>query len=869
VRRVQESYAEVAGRAREKGIDIQAELRSRGCKDYDAFLKSCPQFDLLCWPSEFAELGSGFVLYFHFIAFLIVVLLSAAFVLAYPFVQYRSADMLGQWGSSLGEMVAEWYGTPGNLGPNGGASTGILVVYFAMTCAFGVAVAIARQGQIRVERDVDARTIQPNDFAIMVEGLPSTATDESSIMDFFRENAVPGRKDVEIVKVVIGWDAAEFREKQRSLKELAAQLKELEPSDPEAAELQRQVAAIRADLASGAPDAAARLTSSGVVVVVFRNQADQRHCLKRWASFWARVGYSDAGDCWGFLKGGPLPLFPVGEPPRPTFRLKVHRAPNPGDINWEDLGVPFKEKARMLLRAWGTMLLIIVASFWFCFLMVWIEKTSNTDSAALSILPSIGLMVANVIVNVASMKLGKAEYHNTRTGENAAQISKMALGMIVNTAFVLLLCWRKPEEWYSRPGLVGDISTLIGLTGVIRPIAQFILGCNDMRQCLKRRRRRLLTDEKFDAWNSIAGTAVAKQGKLSQSEQQHYMIAKREIDFWKTQYEQEDMQMTKRYAYSINLFVCSMLYCPLLPMAPLLGLTGLIVQYWLDKYLLLRISRRPSIPLSSSQARTSLMLVRLFVLIGLPLSMLVFLRPSWKEGREHDVTMWTLFSLIASAFFLLMPLSLKKKGQSDEEDAEHDYYSAQYLWPKELKYHKSHFLYKGLSEKKNPEFVKPGVKAVVGSSEIKSGYGSAVVGSDGDGEVKWEEDAADLEAPAAAVHAVTATAEPEPWGEEAPAAAVAPPSPSASASGARHTARRTGVVRWEFETDHGFEAFHRDCQDYIEHKYEGYTARGSKRVKVRTGGIIVSVDFERMTQMVEGTGKGRSGKIRSIRRVED
>merc|ERR1719517_423406 len=44
--------------------------------DYTAFAKACPQFPLTCPPIDFAELGSGFVLYFHFLGFLGAILLA-------------------------------------------------------------------------------------------------------------------------------------------------------------------------------------------------------------------------------------------------------------------------------------------------------------------------------------------------------------------------------------------------------------------------------------------------------------------------------------------------------------------------------------------------------------------------------------------------------------------------------------------------------------------------------------------------------------------------------------------------------------------------------------------------------------------------
>ncbi|CAE7679354.1 CBP3, partial [Symbiodinium necroappetens] len=54
-----------------------------------------------------------------------------------------------------------------------------------------------------------------------------------AIMEFFKEHAVKGKTDTEIVKVVIGWDIEEFRENISKLKELKKRLDEKDSSDPE------------------------------------------------------------------------------------------------------------------------------------------------------------------------------------------------------------------------------------------------------------------------------------------------------------------------------------------------------------------------------------------------------------------------------------------------------------------------------------------------------------------------------------------------------------------------------------------------------------------------------------------------------------
>jgi len=68
---------------------------------------------------------------------------------------------------------------------------------------------------------------------------------------------------------------------------------------------------------------------------------------------------------------------------------------------------------------------------------------------------------------------------------------------------------------------------------------------------------------------------------------------------------------------------------------------------------------------------------------------------------------------------------------------------------------------------------------------------------------------------------------------------------------------------WEFETQQGFRPYDADCQQYIEKRYQEFLRKeGRARVPVKTRGLTVSVDFERLTQL-----NSDSHNTRQIRRV--
>jgi len=1018
VRNIQSKFEEVITTAKSKKITPEEEMKERGLKNYQAFTKTCDQFSLFCWPEEFAELGSGFVLYFYFLFFLGSIL-AIAFALQIPaMATYSGEDFLVGWehhkwshglpwadtddncqctgeagpevttqkilepsyGKSCGawdlesckilrdssgqdddlpqwccaswcfadkscvtpetdknfeqnhlylgavravsecpinleimkrhcakgkdevfphgkkvsedKFIAQSWLTPGNFGPDQADNALIPLLHFIIVAALAYVIIFVYQHQIRMDSKVDAGTTSPNDFAILVKGLPRTATDEATIMQFFRENAVKGKTDTEIVKVVIGWDIEEFREKIKKIRDLMKTINEMDPTDPQVPELRKQAAEINADLGSAAPDKASRLKSSGVVVVVFRYQADLRACLERWTSFWARWYYCDnerACCLDGLVKGAALRRFPIGD--KEVSRLSIERAPNPGDIHWEELGKDPTETRVLFLKTNGIMALLIILTG----LATWglnkaeeeaVEK-GETGGAGFKVLQYIvpfGVMVVNMTVMISAKILGDREYHETWTSQEFSQGVKMAVALLVNTGGVLLWSNIQPKEWYQKGGLIDDAFLILLIDAVVPPI---ILSFDIKYSLINRWRRNRLTQEKIDAWNKrleeTKGTPeFAKASKEVEAQ----------VNAMKKFFEPSEINNPRRYANALNTFIVCLWYSPVLPFTCLIGIAGMFMQYWMDKYLLLRWYKRPKRPYNAYLAQFSLRMIKYTGPIGFTICFYFFLTPSW--ATRSQVTGPFLFAIIVCAVLMAFPSNVLRTllgmrlmcgssdGYSDKTDEMEDYYHSQFLWSKEMKYHKDHFLYKCLPEAKNPEMLTKGEEAVTKFDDVKASYGAAVEkathedertsagaalkGGHYIGEVSTDErtrlsgtsgDGAAYGAGAAS----PAPAPPEPVSYGAPAAADADAEAPKPVAPTPHPPAPKPTV-WEFSNNHGgFSSFADDCQEYIERKYQEFQGGGQARVKVRTGGKQISLDFEKMTQMVEG-----SHKVRSIKR---
>lgn len=210
------------------------------------------------------------------------------------------------------KMIYHWLLSAGNWGMDsetgyGNCNSIVPTVWYVVAAvAVLVGIPVCRHLLFRIEYTADLKITHPNDFAIMVSGLPADATSSSEIQQFFEEYALGDSDDEEsdgssseklcgvnrpeILKVVICWDIREFAELKQERaalekKKADADEDELEESEIHAIndrldELEQKMNAC-SDASSGEP-----LSSSGTAFVIFSSQEALRSCLKTWSTSW-------------------------------------------------------------------------------------------------------------------------------------------------------------------------------------------------------------------------------------------------------------------------------------------------------------------------------------------------------------------------------------------------------------------------------------------------------------------------------------------------------------------------------------------------------------------------------------------------------
>lgn len=822
-------------------------------------------------------------------------------------------SMISKGGFVLGGV------TPGNAGkpPEHGIDGSFhALINFIALCFFCAALAFQKARMRHTESVVDAATTMPNDYAILCSGLPCTATEENAIADFWKKNALKDQ-EVDIVKVVIGWNLEEFNKLTDELKSLTKTRKKLitkgglHADHPQVKSIQERMLDIKKQIVSAGPAMASRMTSTGICVVIFRTQADHRACLDRWTGFWPRWSNSEKGSLYGLCKGAPLPRWKDGSG-REIATPTVKRADNPMDVNWEDLGRTTEERLKKFRNT--TFLMLVLIGFASVCIGVlqneeegMKEERENEETGqielkpnkALIVVPALLVTLLNLILNTSARIISRKEYHNSKSSEQGSTILKMATSLTINTSGVALVLKSLDgtKGWYVENGLVDAVYTMLVINSIFPPLLTALDIMGYFTVAVRRARNMA---EKMEA-------APRKEGEL-----------------FKKYWEPSEFDLTRRYANALQTFISCALYQPIMPQVMIWGFLGIVLQYWIDKYMLLNVHKRPELE-GPPCALVAHAMTRGFVTFGLPLSIVLFLSPSTQPSGRGALYLFMSFGLAVAAVTAVLPHAIQRmllcsciclKGEKFDEEqsaASLDYYEAQMVWPATLKYHKTHPLYKGLPEKFNPENLSPGAQMMSGADmRQNAGFTGQVTGADkvkivepmvlGAGAVycleadKTPKDSVVATStvidPASGLSAFAQPAQPvvmdskiasaeevaipvQPAGVSDLAFAQ-PDQPVTDSTQAKESGPTVATVQaylpghpdsdadqggqpiWEFETKSGFTAFDDDCQQYVEKIYQDFKSgkKGPKR-RIKTRGKEINLDFKAMESQVEGSDHKR------------
>lgn len=537
-------------------------------------------FPLCCSLFELGEIGPGFPLYYTFIKLLGVVFFIGICVVSLPcIVNNVAADMGDAWQQGNDSWILK-----ASVGNNGNSDAifpqwqSILHIVYMILILF--AYSIGKRVISKQELKIDVLTITPKDYTVHVYGLPLDTTEEQ-VKELFEKYGRHDKKPATVVKVNFPYKIREYVENLRQFEDIKENIKLLENLKIlnkfqknncckkifTSEELKAKLKIIGADIKqfeTELPSNVGRTLLIGQAFVTFETQAEARSVelkyAKHWLTrFWISVFTSLFSCC---LK--------KSSQSKSTEGLFGKIAHEPSDIFWENLEISFSNRIRSTVKTYLITATAIFVSFAAVYgmkklgeqqLSYYKDKTdlNTTDTWKIrvySIWPSICIIIINFILGRLTRYFSSFERPHSITDYNTSVAIKLTYAMFFNTALITLIVnydWKK--DWFTSGGLIVDATYILFSNAFLSPLI-YLFSPIILIRIMKKRK-------------------AAKAEYISQSDANQI-------------FENPEVDMAQRYANAGKTILLTLLYTPILPSAILISSAGILFEYWISKYLLLR-----------------------------------------------------------------------------------------------------------------------------------------------------------------------------------------------------------------------------------------------------------------------------------------
>mmetsp|Transcript_17892 Transcript_17892/g.30406 ORF Transcript_17892/g.30406 Transcript_17892/m.30406 type:complete len:316 (+) Transcript_17892:1730-2677(+) len=181
----------------------------------------------------------------------------------------------------------------------------------------------------------------------------------------------------------------------------------------------------------------------------------------------------------------------------------------------------------------------------------------------ISIMASLVLMIVNYLLVFVIRRFSLSERHETTTKLNVSVAIKLTIARFINSSVVLVIVNSDAKEWFKGGNLVYDASILIILLTFQQPFLYSINIWGRLRKCKRNTQ-----------------VALGEECKLTQREAN--LIC-----------EGPPLDVANNIANFMNLIMTCIFYSPIIPQAIPFAFVGSILQYWANKYMLLRKHKMP------------------------------------------------------------------------------------------------------------------------------------------------------------------------------------------------------------------------------------------------------------------------------------
>lgn len=288
-------------------------------------------------------------------------------------------------------------------------------------------------------------------------------------------------------------------------------------------------------------------------------------------------------DQWGVTYKRNLQFLLLGRWSNPYLRFKkrtvlIHTAPDPTDIIWENLDFSFARDFFNYILLYFVSAIILVLSFYIQFWVVTfvfklrketeieIAKTYATNSLLVK-MTALGISslvtMFNALLRIFVYWFSYYQKYYSYTKLNQSYINVYIFLVFFNSAFMPYLINTFCYDKSTNEQLIWDIHLILLTNAFSTPVYKIC--------------------DPFALYRRLKRCVILCQGNSCH-------LTQHEVNRW---FEGQMFDIAENYAYvTRTLFLCTW-YASVAPLGLIFGMVGLVFNYWLDKYFLLRVTAFP------------------------------------------------------------------------------------------------------------------------------------------------------------------------------------------------------------------------------------------------------------------------------------
>ncbi|CAD8126002.1 unnamed protein product [Paramecium sonneborni] len=440
---------------------------------------------------------------------------------------------------------------------------------------------LIREKQRKIEYAIDKELLSPSDFTAILNNLPKNDYNEKELkiaLEQYCKEFDP-RNNYEVVKVNIAYDIAQYVDKGRQKIKLEKLLEKSSSSNKE--KLQKQIKEIsnQQQLIEAQIENGSYQQTTQIAFITFQTKKQLQNLLEQtklsyWEAFMITLkSIIKKKDRRGFY-----------------FKhnyIEISRAPEPDDVFWENCGTDEYNHLKRRILSWFVVFFLLGISLSTLYGLNVFQNhfllTSKNNQFVMKTMASLSksliITIVDGLIYYFITLLANQERHVTKTSQDTSIAEKLSYVQFINSCLLLIIInvlgtyyqYSQQDKQLlnfavqQQGGIADDILYVSGTNALLVPLSVYF----NVFYFIKKLKQ--LRIEKYTDLNQMEANQLFEGPQVSFYDQ---------------------------YSYLCKTTWLTLFFAPITPISILFGLIGLILYYWIQKYLLFRRNRKP--PFQSS-----------------------------------------------------------------------------------------------------------------------------------------------------------------------------------------------------------------------------------------------------------------------------